>query len=212
MHTFRSSALLFGALVTSACEPSSTPSGDSPFSDSSNPVIVDAALPQVDAALPPSGAGPASDASASAIDAAVVLDANSAREAGSAVDAGSLDGASNADASGNDAAAIPDGATSDATTSDAAISDAASATKDGSSPEAGTGTCAGSTPHGCWPAKADNPMGCPPQIHEQSTFYPPTEEWVDCSSPFYEPCNYVRPDGTDGHCECDLGVHWLCTY
>jgi|GEM_PF-4674139 hypothetical protein len=77
---------------------------------------------------------------------------------------------------------------------------------------AGGGVCGGSTPHGCYVAAADNPMGCPPQIHEQSAYYPPTDEWVSCSSPWFTPCNYTKPEGGTANCACDSGVHWLCTY
>jgi hypothetical protein len=76
----------------------------------------------------------------------------------------------------------------------------------------GTGVCGGATPHGCYVPKPDNPMGCPPQIHEQSAGYPPANEWVACSSPNYVPCNYTRPSGGDANCSCDLGLHWLCAY
>lgn len=76
----------------------------------------------------------------------------------------------------------------------------------------GVGVCGGATPHGCYVAKPDNPMGCPPQIHEQSAPYPPAAEWVACSSPNYVPCYYTRPSGGDANCSCDLGLHWLCTY
>jgi hypothetical protein len=130
---------------------------------------------------------------------------------GGTIEAGPADAASQSDAHAvsdsaaaiaiNDAAPISDAATSDG-----------SATGDANSPGATTGTCGGSTPHGCWPAKAGNPLGCPAQIHEQSEYYPPLEEWVSCESPFYERCNYLRPDGSEAYCACDLGVHWLCTY
>jgi hypothetical protein len=77
----------------------------------------------------------------------------------------------------------------------------------------GAGTCSGSTPHGCYVAASDNDKDCPPQIHEQSEYYPPRDEWVECSSPYYERCNYAKPTGgAAAHCECDLGLHWLCTY
>jgi hypothetical protein len=77
----------------------------------------------------------------------------------------------------------------------------------------GAGSCSGATPHGCYVPESDNPTGCPPQIHEQSAFYPPMDEWVACSSPFYARCNYTKPTGgAPAHCECDLGLHWLCTY
>jgi len=98
-------------------------------------------------------------------------------------------------------------------TADAAVgaADAGSvSTSDGGA--SGPGVCGGTTPHGCYTPKADNPMGCPPQIFEQSAFYPPFEEWKGCSSPFYEPCNYVKPEGGEANCSCDLGLHWLCTY
>lgn len=55
-------------------------------------------------------------------------------------------------------------------------------------------------------------MGCPAQIHEQSEFYPPLEEWEACSSPYYTACIYMRPDASEANCSCDLGLHWLCTY
>ena len=98
-------------------------------------------------------------------------------------------------------------------TSDAGsrTSDASSRTSDAGS--AGSGSCSGSTPHGCYVAQSDNPMGCPPQIHEQSAYYPPMAEWEACSSPYYRPCNYTKPTGgAPAHCDCDLGLHWLCTY
>ena len=94
----------------------------------------------------------------------------------------------------------------------------ASSTKDAASPKDANLTdpssaCSGDTPHGCYVARDDNPTGCPAQIHEQSAFYPPMDEWVACSSPYYTPCNYKKPNGgDDAHCECDLGLHWLCTY
>jgi len=75
------------------------------------------------------------------------------------------------------------------------------------------GSCSGATPHGCYVPESDNPTGCPPQIHEQSAYYPPRDEWVACSSPYYARCNYTKPGGgAPAHCECDLGLHWLCTY
>jgi len=80
------------------------------------------------------------------------------------------------------------------------------------SSDSAAGPCAGGAPHSCYRAKPGNPDGCPPLIHEQSDLYPPLEEWEACSSPSYAACIYLRPDGTEANCSCDLGFHWLCFY
>jgi hypothetical protein len=199
LHTLAPlAALLFAA----ACNSSEGAEDLLPLFDASNVIATDSALPASDA-------GVASGVSATAWDAGIVTDASLS----DAISAPAQDPRSDASARGDSAVDV-------AMTSDAAIvGDAASpgnrsTTPDGSSPDAatGTGTCGGATPHGCWPPKAGNPEGCPAQIHEQSEFYPPLEEWVECSSPFYERCVYLRPDRTEADRACDLGVHWLCTY
>jgi hypothetical protein len=113
--------------------------------------------------------------------------------------------------------APPDaGATlTDASGLDAALPDAGRT--DASLPDAGTvapggGSCSGATPHGCYRAKAGNDPNCPAQIFEQSAYYPPMSEWKGCSSPLYQACVYLRPDGSEANCSCDFGLHWLCTY
>jgi hypothetical protein len=78
--------------------------------------------------------------------------------------------------------------------------------------DASSSACDGSTPHGCYQAALDNPKGCPPQIHEQSSGYPPLDEWTGCEAPWYVPCVYRRPDGSDASCVCDLSFHWICAY
>lgn len=96
-------------------------------------------------------------------------------------------------------------------TADASVPDANAQGDAGSVPNGNL--CPGSaTPHGCYKAKAGNDPKCPAQIFEQSAFYPPMNEWKGCESPWYQACNYVRPDGTDANCSCDFGLHWLCTY
>jgi hypothetical protein len=72
------------------------------------------------------------------------------------------------------------------------------------------GECAGDTPHGCYIPKADNPRACPPQIHEQSAFYPPPSEWEACSVPGGS-CVYEKPGGGDANCRC-IVTNWLCEY
>lgn len=93
-----------------------------------------------------------------------------------------------------------------------ATSDAGSPADSGAPSVSAAGVCGGETPHGCYTPQADNPSGCPPQIHEQSAFYPPLDEWEACESPFYQPCNYTKPGGGEASCSCDLGLHWLCSY
>jgi hypothetical protein len=151
------------------------------------------------------------------------LDAGKA-DAGPGLDAGATDaGATDAgatDAGATDAGATDAGATdagaTDAGATDAGATDAgatdAGATDAGATDAGTAGVCAGSTPHGCYKPKAGNPAGCPAQIHEQSAGYPPVDEWVACSSPYYVPCVYLRQDGTEANCSCDLGLHWLCSY
>ena len=166
-------------------------------------------------------AGKRSDAGAS--------DAGAAKDAGGAVadagltglDSGLVSDAQDASAPVADAGPTDTGEMDAGVTTKDAGDDTkdASSTKDAASPkDAATTTdpsssCSGDTPHGCYVARDNNPMGCPDQIHEQSQFYPPMDEWVACSSPYYTACNYAKPDGgDDAHCECDLGLHWLCTY
>jgi hypothetical protein len=150
------------------------------------------------------GAAAAKDAGKPASDAGAKTDAGIGSRG---MDAG--DNSADAGGTGTDAGTKVDAGTKD---------DAGSSQKDagkGASDAAasGAGSCSGATPHGCYVPESDNPMGCPPQIHEQSAFYPPMDEWVACSSPYYTACNYTKPTGgAPAHCECDLGLHWLCTY
>jgi hypothetical protein len=182
--------LLAAALLSAACESTGEPDSFlQPGIDASSVIVGDSGLPPVDASA-------AFDATpAPVVDAAPQIDTSVAAEAGSAGDA----------ANASDAAGPGDAATAN---------DSASRSDASSSPDAttGPGACGGKTPHGCWPPKAGNPMGCPAQIHEQSEFYPPVEEWEACSSPYYTACIYMRPDNTEANCSCDLGLHWLCTY
>ena len=124
--------------------------------------------------------------------------------------------ASPADAGGSVPTKLDAGASADAGTPSASTPDASTPPRDAgglSDAGASVGQCAGDTPHGCYVPQSDNPDGCPPQIHEQSSYYPPMSEWVACSSPFYVSCNYQKPGASAlSHCECDLGLHWLCTY
>jgi hypothetical protein len=170
----------------------------------------------LDAAVGDAGTGDAGGSDASAGDAgegdAGATDAGSTD--GGAGDAGTTDGGVS-DAGVSDAGTT-DAGTTDAGTTDAGASDAGASdagTGDAGTGDAGSaGVCGGSTPHGCYKAKAGNPTGCPAQIHEQSASYPPVSEWVACSSPSYVPCVYFRQDGTEANCSCDLGLHWLCSY
>jgi hypothetical protein len=196
---------VLGVLALSACGGEGG-ADDTSLGDATTPVL------GADAMVPASAAG-RNDAAA-AVDAQGLLDAVVSFDANLSPDAAVL-----SDASQRDATAMPDGSGSGDAASDAASAgDASSSTdavvSDASKPDASTpsGVCGGSTPHGCWPAKAGNPMGCPAQMPEQSDFYPPLEEWKGCASPFYEACIYLRPDGSEGNCSCDLGLHWLCTY
>lgn len=177
--------LLSGALLASACGTDPAPGEE--LSDATSPAVTDAATFTVDAST--------------VVDAAPRFDAYVATDAG-VIEAGAGDAGAGADAT-------PE---SDATASSDAASDATATPNDAGGGDASPGACAGNTPHGCWPPKAGNPMGCPAQIHEQSEFYPPLDEWEACSSPYYEPCIYMRPDNTEANCSCDLGLHWLCTY
>lgn len=153
---------------------------------------------------------------------------STASDAGRA-DAGGIDGGGiDAGSEGEpDAAAGPDDAGVEVDPVDAApvARDAGSSRDAGSARDAGArdaggdassstaGTCSGSTPHGCYVPDPDNHENCPPQIHEQSAYYPPQDEWVECSSPNYQRCNYIKPTGgAPAYCACDLGLHWLCTY
>jgi hypothetical protein len=102
-------------------------------------------------------------------------------------------------------ASAPDAALPEAGRPDASLTDASTAGPDG-------GLCAGGAPHGCYKAKAGNDPNCPAQMPEQSGFYPPMSEWKGCSSPLYQACVYLRPDGSEANCSCDFGLHWLCTY
>lgn len=132
-------------------------------------------------------------------DAAVFGDASLSSDAGSS-DASSTD-AGPSDAGARDAAL--DGSTAD------------SGARDGGTGDGGvnTGLCPGDAkPHGCYKAKAGNDPKCPAQIYEQSAAYPPFEEWKGCDAPYYKACIYLRPDGSEANCSCDLGLHWLCSY
>ncbi len=201
MVSLRHLVLPATALLTPACQPTDGPEALLPLSDASSAINVVSAPPvasiDAGAVVSPSPTSPVTGVSAA--------------DGGGASADRPTDAASVLDTSVVSDSTVPTPINDAATIGDAAISDG-STTGDANSPSVMTGTCGGSTPHGCWPPKAGNPMGCPPQIHEQSEYYPPLDEWVSCESPYYERCVYLRPDGTEAYCACDLGVHWLCTY
>lgn len=223
----RSCAISLGVLTLTAC--SASPASSTQQLDASASVrpaapsgsgAASVSAASAGASGQPSGAEP--DAGRTAAGSGAVPSAGtggatspSASDAGAQVTAGpsaspTIPPVSQAGAPGSGATET-DAAASGANETDAASSGLADAAPEG--PGAGAaGVCEGATPHGCYVAAADNPMGCPPQIHEQSAYYPPMDEWVECSSPWYTACNYTKPEGGTANCMCDTGVHWLCTY
>jgi hypothetical protein len=142
-------------------------------------------------------------------------DAGATTKDGGAKDAGAVTGMDSGTVASDAGSVAADAGKPDTGTPDAGTPDAGSKSDAGKA-DSGTssaGECGGATPHGCFVPESDNPEGCPPQIHEQSAFYPPMDEWEACSSRYYTACKYTKPGGgAPAHCECDLGLHWLCTY
>lgn len=239
--TFPSRAALVCALfAATACgsDPATKPIKDNGSEDENDDVtdaddVTDDIAPEDDETAPASSkdAGKGSDNSKMDAGKPATKDAGSTASDAGRSDAGGIDSgidagsASERDAGPSDAvdAGVEVEVDAGSTERDAGNStrDAGDASRDaggntrdaGGDSASGAGTCSGSTPHGCYVAASDNDKDCPPQIHEQSEYYPPRDEWVECSSPNYERCNYAKPTGgAPAYCSCDLGLHWLCMY